>query len=247
MPVDLADRVAALGSRMTCWRPRLEPACSRAPSLARCRRRRTSSRDRPQPADARPGRRSGSRAGPSSGNRPMRLPCRSADRSFDARRLPVRRDVLSRQGAGLPGGAPGPAAGRALARSTCGTASRDNEFADIVTQALAELFPDDPPRFLARTPHGHHDVERIRQDLAAAGFARMSRSTAFDARSGRPSARHVAVAYCQGTPLRNEIEARDAVASGGGHRPGRRLHVARRFGPRRSRGPASAPIVVSAS
>ena len=26
----------------------------------------------------------------------------------------------------------------------------------------------------------------------------------------RPSARHVAVAYCQGTPLRNEIEARDA-------------------------------------
>src|SRR6185369_4882763 len=47
----------------------------------------------------------------------------------------------------------------------------DNEFADLVTEALAEVFPDDPPRFMARTPHGHHDVERIRHDLTAAGFA----------------------------------------------------------------------------
>src|SRR6202012_2318163 len=30
----------------------------------------------------------------------------------------------------------------------------ENEFADVITQALAELFPDDPPLFLARTPHG---------------------------------------------------------------------------------------------
>src|SRR3990170_2793038 len=47
----------------------------------------------------------------------------------------------------------------------------ENEFPDVVTQALAEVFPDDPPRFLARTPHGHHDVERLRRDLEAAGFA----------------------------------------------------------------------------
>jgi len=85
----------------------------------------------------------------------------------------------------------------------------DNEFADLVTEVLAGLFPDDPPRFMARTPHGHHDVERIRQDLKAAGFAEV-RVDAVDARSRAPSARHVAVAYCQGTPLRNEIEARDA-------------------------------------
>ena len=85
----------------------------------------------------------------------------------------------------------------------------ENEFADVVTQALAELFPSDPPRFMARTPHGHHDVERIRQDLKAAGFADVA-IEAVDARSRAPSARHVAVAYCQGTPLRNEIEARDA-------------------------------------
>jgi ubiquinone/menaquinone biosynthesis C-methylase UbiE len=86
----------------------------------------------------------------------------------------------------------------------------ENEFADIVTQALAEVFPADPPRFMARTPHGHHDVGRIRQDLEAAGFNDIA-IDAVDARSRAPSARHVAVAYCQGTPLRNEIEARDAA------------------------------------
>jgi len=86
----------------------------------------------------------------------------------------------------------------------------DNEFADVVTQTLAEMFPADPPRFMARTPHGHHDVERIRRDLAAAGFADLA-IDAVDARSRAPSARHVAIAYCQGTPLRNEIEARDAA------------------------------------
>ena len=36
----------------------------------------------------------------------------------------------------------------------------DNEFADVVTQALAAVFPNDPPRFMARTPHGYHDVEK---------------------------------------------------------------------------------------
>lgn len=86
----------------------------------------------------------------------------------------------------------------------------ENEFADVVTQALAEVFPADPPRFMARTPHGHHDVERIRHDLEAAGFADIA-IDAVDARSRAPSAHHVAVAYCQGTPLRNEIEARDAA------------------------------------
>ena len=85
----------------------------------------------------------------------------------------------------------------------------ENDFADVVTQALAEIFPDDPPRFMARTPHGYHDVDQIRADLKAAGFANVSVDGA-DGRSKAPSARDAAVAYCQGTPLRNEIEARDA-------------------------------------
>jgi ubiquinone/menaquinone biosynthesis C-methylase UbiE len=85
----------------------------------------------------------------------------------------------------------------------------ENDFADVVTQALAEIFPDDPPRFMARTPHGYHDVDEIRADLKAAGFANASVDVV-DARSKALSARDPAVAYCQGTPLRNEIEARDA-------------------------------------
>ena len=36
-----------------------------------------------------------------------------------------------------------------------------NDFADTVTRALGTLFPDDPPRFLARVPHGYHDPSVI--------------------------------------------------------------------------------------
>jgi ubiquinone/menaquinone biosynthesis C-methylase UbiE len=85
----------------------------------------------------------------------------------------------------------------------------ENEFADIVTEALAVLFPLDPPRFMARTPHGYHDVERIRAELNAAGFADISLD-AVGHRSKASSPLDPAIAYCQGTPLRNEIEARDA-------------------------------------
>ena len=85
----------------------------------------------------------------------------------------------------------------------------ENEFADVVTQALAVMFPDDPPRFMARTPHGYFNTDQIREHLTAAGFAKISVDP-LDHRSRAPSPRHPAVAYCQGTPLRNEIEARDA-------------------------------------
>ena len=84
-----------------------------------------------------------------------------------------------------------------------------NEFADLVTQALGSLFPDDPPRFLARTPHGYHDTAEIARELAAAGFHTPSVETV-TARSRAASAQGPAIGYCQGTPLRNEIEARDA-------------------------------------
>jgi len=84
-----------------------------------------------------------------------------------------------------------------------------NEFADVVTEAAASVFPDDPPRFLARTPHGYHDVELIRDELVKAGFSQVSITT-LEETSAAPSPHHPAIAYCQGTPLRNEIEARDA-------------------------------------
>jgi SAM-dependent methyltransferase len=84
-----------------------------------------------------------------------------------------------------------------------------NEFALAATDALAGIFPDDPPRFMARTPHGYHDVAVIARDVALAGFASHTIDTV-GARSRADSARAPAIAYCQGTPLRNEIESRDA-------------------------------------
>lgn len=84
-----------------------------------------------------------------------------------------------------------------------------NEFADTVTAALASVFTEDPPRFMARTPHGYHDLEVIAQDLRRGGFAAQPLMATLEARSQASSARTVAIAYCQGTPLRTEIEARD--------------------------------------
>lgn len=85
----------------------------------------------------------------------------------------------------------------------------ENEFADVVTQAVGEMFPNDPPLFLARTPHGHYDVDALRLELNSAGFSEVS-VDAVDERSRAPTPREPAVAYVEGTPLRNEVEARDA-------------------------------------
>ena len=90
----------------------------------------------------------------------------------------------------------------------------ENEFADSVTTALASVFPTDPPRFLARTPHGYWDQVPIHRDLANGGFTAEPQITTVAARSRAESARVPAIGYCQGTPLRNEIEARDASLLG---------------------------------
>lgn len=83
----------------------------------------------------------------------------------------------------------------------------DNVFADDVTKALARIFPEDPPRFLARTPHGYHDKALIRRDLAAAGFSGVTVDTkAEESRASSPDL--PAMAFCRGTVLRTEIEAR---------------------------------------
>ncbi|MFM0276335.1 methyltransferase domain-containing protein [Paraburkholderia aspalathi] len=85
----------------------------------------------------------------------------------------------------------------------------ENAFADEVANAVATVFPHDPPRFLARTPHGYHDIALIREELSRAGFADIEIATR-EKVSCATSARAAAAAYCLGTPLRNEIEARDA-------------------------------------
>ena len=85
----------------------------------------------------------------------------------------------------------------------------DNEFADTVTTALADVFPDDPPSFLPRTPHGYSNIDNIMLELSEAGFASTPSFETVTARSKAQSPLDPAIAYCQGTPLRNEIESRD--------------------------------------
>jgi SAM-dependent methyltransferase len=85
-----------------------------------------------------------------------------------------------------------------------------NPVAAAVHDSLAVLFPADPPRFIARTPHGYHDVNVIRGDLGRAGFTRIALETvSLPCRT--PSARDPAIGFCQGSPLRGEIEARDST------------------------------------
>ena len=86
-----------------------------------------------------------------------------------------------------------------------------NDFARIVTDTAAIMFPQDPPMFLARTPHGYHDVGQIDAELRQAGFSTVEITTLQET-SNAASARDPAVAYCQGTPLRNELDARDPDA-----------------------------------
>lgn len=84
----------------------------------------------------------------------------------------------------------------------------ENEFADTVDRAMQALFAVDPPRFMARVPHGYYDHGTIEGDLRAGGFASKAQFTTVAARSRADSPRIPAVAMCHGTPLRSEIEAR---------------------------------------
>jgi SAM-dependent methyltransferase len=118
----------------------------------------------------------------------------------------------------------------------------ENEFADVVTTALESMFPVDPPRFMARVPHGYHDHSTIERDLEEGGFVSSPTFSTVAARSQATSARIPAIAYCQGTPLRNEIEARDAARLGEATDVAARA-IARRFGPGTVDGKIQAHIV----
>jgi SAM-dependent methyltransferase len=85
----------------------------------------------------------------------------------------------------------------------------ENDFARIVSAAVGELFPEDPPSFVDRVPYGYHDVALIEADLAAGGYAGTVTFEKLALRSRAASAAVPATGFCQGTPLRNEITARD--------------------------------------
>ena len=104
----------------------------------------------------------------------------------------------------------------------------ENDFSNVVHQALRQVFPHDPPQFMARTPHGYHDEARIRADLTAAGFTDVAIETVTH-RSRANSPQDPASALCQGTPMRGEIEARGAPGLEAATRQSAEA-LARRFG-----------------
>ncbi len=104
----------------------------------------------------------------------------------------------------------------------------ENDFPNIVHQTLQQVFPDNPPQFMARTPHGYHDAGRIRADLAAAGFSDIAIEVVAQ-RSRASSPKDPAIAFCQGTPMRGEIEARGTPGLEGATQQAAEA-LARRFG-----------------
>jgi len=84
----------------------------------------------------------------------------------------------------------------------------NNEVSQIVTRAVEGLYPQDPPRFFERTPFGYFDADTIRAELQATGFQRIEIATV-EQTTEAASAEHVAIALCQGTPMRGEVESRN--------------------------------------
>ncbi len=83
-----------------------------------------------------------------------------------------------------------------------------NDFVATTTDVLANRFPDDSPVFMARVPHGGFDTKLLTSQLETAGFATVD-VQASDHISTAATPMDAAMAYCQGTPLRGEILARD--------------------------------------
>jgi ubiquinone/menaquinone biosynthesis C-methylase UbiE len=79
-----------------------------------------------------------------------------------------------------------------------------NPVSKVLSDALAEEFPGNPPSFYARIPFGYHDTARITDDLSAAGFTDIAIET-LEYPHGALTARAAAEGMCRGTPLAAEI------------------------------------------
>ncbi len=84
----------------------------------------------------------------------------------------------------------------------------ENDFVAVAADALAKRFPDDPPDFMARVPHGLFDTDLLSKQLTTAGFVSCD-AKAVNHHSVAATPMDAATAYCQGSPLRTEILARD--------------------------------------
>jgi SAM-dependent methyltransferase len=79
-----------------------------------------------------------------------------------------------------------------------------HEFEVAFMAALERIVPADPPTFLARTPHGYADPDRIVADLQAGGL-RCREMHAVTLQCRVESVAGLATGYCTGTPVRAEI------------------------------------------
>ncbi len=114
-------------------------------------------------------------------------------------------------------------------------------FTAALVAALADVFPDDPPDFVVRVPHGYHEPDEIRRNVVAGGLE-VESIERLVLRGTSPSAHALAQGFCLGTPLRFALEDRgdieqltDAVGK----------HMAKRLGAGRVESELSA-LVVSA-
>ena len=83
-----------------------------------------------------------------------------------------------------------------------------NDFANTVMETVTTLFPENPPEFLSRTPYSHGNPDEIKHEINAAGFDNCHLIQRDDISYAKDPAM-TAMAFCQGTPLRNEIEERE--------------------------------------
>ncbi|HMA96181.1 MAG TPA: class I SAM-dependent methyltransferase [Polyangiaceae bacterium] len=83
-----------------------------------------------------------------------------------------------------------------------------NAFDAVVVEALARRYPDEPVTFMSHVVHGYTSPLDIESDVQAAGFDTFQISS-LDQVSLASSPEQAAIALCHGTPLRNEIEARE--------------------------------------
>ena len=82
-----------------------------------------------------------------------------------------------------------------------------NDFSRIAVETVVELYPENPPLFLARTPFGYADPKLVEADLAAAGYDSVNVEEV-ELESSVEKGDDFAFGQTHGSPLRAEIEER---------------------------------------
>ncbi|MCG3123713.1 MAG: Ubiquinone/menaquinone biosynthesis C-methyltransferase UbiE [Phycisphaerales bacterium] len=118
-----------------------------------------------------------------------------------------------------------------------------NPLPRIVHDIVCDLFPTDPPGFLAKLPYGWNDRAEIERVVRAGGFERCTIETV-GFPSEAPTADHVARGFVEGTPLSSQLAERGADPARVSQTAARAL--AERFGEKPCRSTMRA-VVVTAS